>query len=697
MLNSKSKLLRLLILAFVIILQGNFRNLISQNNIIVEDHIEKYLETLEGNDEIDLTELREKFESLIENPVNLNTCDYEELNDIGFLSDLQLKSFFDYRFQFGEIYSVYELQAVPALDLKTIELLMPFITVGSEESRYRMNILSMVKDSKKDLILKTKTIIEDRTGYQSGEGTEPKYAGDKMAYYSKLRIKFENRLSIGLIAEKDPGELFFKGYNKQGFDYYSAHAFIYKPNKWIKELNIGDYTVSFGQGLILHNDFGRGKSAIVNNIKKNASKVIKPYSSVNENMYFRGVGFTVSPVKDLEISLFGSAKKSDASIDAPEIDYEEEEIYVSSLQISGFHRTESEIEGKHSITELSTGSRINYRFRNGYAGANFYLLSLSNSLQRDDNLTDKFRFSGDKLINLSIDYSKLWKNILFFGELARSKNNAYAFIQGVQFVPGSKIDISLLYRNYSKSYESVNSNSFGETIGTNNEEGLYAGINFKINRFWTLSYYQDIWNFDWLRYSIGAPSSGKEFFGILKYTLRHKFNFYVQFKNENKANNLSEANYFTKITENGTKNRLRFHFDINLNKNWELRNRVEFSDFQNSEKHSKGFLVYQDIIFRPLAFPIDFSMRYAVFDATDYEAGIYAYENDLIGESYIPVYYKKGFRTYINIKYQPNPAIRAELRWGRWYYPYEKSIGSGNELINSNHKTELKLQLKLNF
>ena len=245
MLNSKSKLLRLLILAFVIILQGNFRNLVSQNNIIVEDHIEKYLETLEGNDEIDLTELREKFESLIENPVNLNTCDYEELNDIGILSDLQLKSFFDYRFQFGEIYSVYELQAVPALDLKTIELLMPFITVGSEESRCRMNILSMLKDSKKDLTLKTKTILEDRTGYQSGEGSEPKYAGDKMAYYSKLRIKFENRLSIGVIAEKDPGELFFKGYNKQGFDYYSAHAFIYKPNKWIKELNIGDYTVSW--------------------------------------------------------------------------------------------------------------------------------------------------------------------------------------------------------------------------------------------------------------------------------------------------------------------------------------------------------------------------------------------------------------------------------------------------------------------
>lgn len=667
----------------------------AQADLEMDQFIEKYLEMNEGNEEIDLNEIKEIFEFRQENPLNLNTCDENDLKEIFFLSDQQIMSFLDYRSKLGNLISKYELQSIPLFDINTVRMLSAFSTIGDAGLNYNVNIWKMFLNSKKDLVLKSKTILEQKQGFVAKDTISPKYAGDKMTYYTRLKFKYENRLDAGIIAEKDPGELFFKGYNKHGFDYYSAHLFVYKPTHWLKELNIGDYTVSLGQGLIRSNDFGRGKSSIVNSIKKNSSRVIRPYNSVNESMYLRGLGATLAILKNLDLSLFGSFKKIDGNLNDDIIEVEDDELYTSSIQISGFHRTLSEIENKHTINELTFGGRFNYKIRHGYIGLNYFDLKYDKPLIRDEKLYNKFTFSGDHLVNLSLDYSYIFHRILMFGEVSRSKNGALAYIQGLQLVPSSKFDISILYRNYPKDYQSINSNSFGESIGTNNEEGIYAALNFNINRRWSMSFYHDIWRNKWLRSGISTPSVGNEFFGIVKYTIRHFLTCYIQFKNESKATDNSLLISKTKITEQGLKNRIRFNFDIMLNKYLELRNRIELCNYTLSGNTSKGFLASQDIIYRPVGFPIDFSLRYAIFDTDDFNSAIYAYENDLIGESYIPVYYKKGYRTYFNISYSVNSNTRIEMRLGRWYYPNETSLGTGNEMIIGNKKTDFKIQARL--
>lgn len=669
----------------------------AQHSNTLDELMEKYMESVEENDDIDLNLIREKFELLIENPLNLNDCDEEDLRDLELLSDQQINSFFKYRNELGKLISVNELQSIPQFDLNTIYLLLPVVTIGDYSKDYHVSLVDMLGGSKKTLFLKTKTNIETKAGYLADENSVPKYAGNKFTYYSRLKINYENRLDIGLIAEKDPGELFFSGYNKQGFDYYSGHIFLYKYRERIKELNLGDYTISLGQGLILHNDFGRGKSALVTKIKKNSSRVIRPYSSVNENLYFRGIGSTFKINKYSELSLFASQKYIDANIEADTMDFENINVYASSLQITGYHRLQSEIEGKHSVKQKAGGVRLALNLKQIKLGLNIFALSHDKQLIRQDKLYNKFRFAGKSLTNISLDYSFITDRILFFGELARSKNNAFALLQGIQYIPSSKMDIAILYRNYSKSYESLNSNSFGESIGTNNENGLYLGVNLNLSHRWSLSFYHDIWENPWLKYNVSSSGTGSEFFAILKYKKRHKYSFYIQFKNENKSKDIRTSDYFLYKTVPGDTRRLRLHQNIILNKSWELRNRLEFSYHSLDKSISKGVLFYQDILFKPMQFPLAFTFRYAIFDTDDYYSGIYAYENDILGESLIPVYFNKGFRTYINLRYRPNTNITAELRWDRWYYPYEKEIGSGTELIDSNHKTGLKMQLKLNF
>jgi hypothetical protein len=75
-----------------------------------------------------------------------------------------------------------------------------------------------------------------------------------------------------------------------GPDFKSGSLFI-REAKVLKQLAIGDYQVQFGQGLTCWNSMAFGKSSFSVQVKRNAQN-LRPYSSVNENSFFRGAGAT---------------------------------------------------------------------------------------------------------------------------------------------------------------------------------------------------------------------------------------------------------------------------------------------------------------------------------------------------------------------------------------------------------------------
>ena len=95
---------------------------------------------------MDLNEIREIFEYRIDNPLNINTCDENELRELNILNEQQIKSFFDYIRTFGLLFSKYELQAIPYFDLQTVLILNSLVTVGNAESHYQNSLISMVRD-----------------------------------------------------------------------------------------------------------------------------------------------------------------------------------------------------------------------------------------------------------------------------------------------------------------------------------------------------------------------------------------------------------------------------------------------------------------------------------------------------------------------------------------------------------------------
>ncbi|MFN8338152.1 MAG: hypothetical protein U0T36_03960 [Saprospiraceae bacterium] len=241
----------------------------------------------------------------------------------------------------------------------------------------------------------------------------------------------------------------------------------------------------------------------------------------------------------------------------------------------------------------------------------------------------------------------------------------------------------------------LNANAFAEASQPINEKGFYIGLEMRPFKNITFSSYADVWSNPWASYRRDGPTDGKEIFIKMSYIQKRKLDFYIQYRYEQKqvnSNNESIIDY----PEYQTLQRLRFHLGYKLTKEWELRERAEFSFFRKATK-SHGFLAYQDVIFKPIASPFSMTARYAIFDINSYDARIYAYENDILYEFYIPFYQNRGSRFYINTRWRIAKNYTWELRLGRTFYQNVDEISSGNNLIDGRTQTELKTQLKIRF
>jgi len=111
----------------------------------------------------------------------------------------------------------------------------------------------------------------------------------------------------------------------------------------------------------------------------------------------------------------------------------------------------------------------------------------------------------------------------------------------------------------------------------------------------------------------------------------------------------------------------------------------------------KGYLIYQDILYRPDHFPLEATFRYSLFSTDGYNSRIYTYENDVLYAFSVPSYFNNGQRWYIMLKWKIIPKVSMWLRYARTTYFNQHTIGSGNDLINGDTKSEVKIEVKVKF
>lgn len=721
------------------------RHLFAQDTI--EADIEQKLENLaeqSQNEEADYTILLEGLTVYNKKPINLNNTNKDELTEFGLLDEIQIENLLAHIEKNGKLINVYELQSIDGFDLQTIERILPYVKVLDISDQPHVTVKEILQQGNHTFILRGQQILEDQTGFSpidsAGICNSPnsRYVGSPEHIYARYSFKYGSNVSAGITVDKDPGELFFKKNIKytyphkedsilnrnlhDGFDFYSAHLFI-KNIRFVKALAIGDYQIGFGQGLTTWSGLAYGKSSDAIGIKKNAGGV-RPYTSADENLFFRGGALTIGS-KSLQATGFFSKKKIDANISLTDSLNTVEE--VSSLQTTGYHTTPSEIADKHSIEQTIFGGNVSYHKRRYSVGVTGIQTLFGAELNRSLSTYNQFEFTGKGLTNFGADYSLLFHNFNFFGEFAMSTptywanislpdqypirsedfnihfnpitNTGFAYLIGCIIALDPKLSLSVLHRNFQKNYQSLFANAFAESSTPANEQGIYFGITAKPSRTISVNAYYDHFVFPWLKYQVDAPSSGNDFLVQLNYTPNKKFDTYIRYKQKDKFvndNSIDEIDFITPFQQTN----YRWHIGYQISPSLKLRNRVEYIVLDDKSKPEKenGYLIYQDVIWKKLGSKISLALRYALFDTKSYDTRIYAFETDIPGAYSIPSYYYKGSRAYLMLNYDITRHIELWLRWSQTYYANQNVISAGSLTeIQGHTKSEVKVQLKLKF
>ncbi len=657
-------------------------------NSTTEQQLENLTDAAESETEDD--SYLQELDYYLKNPLNLNEADEDDLKELRILSGLQISSFLRYRRLIGNLVSIYELQAIPDWDMITIRKILPYVLVAPKVTVG--NLLSQrFRDGDHSLLVRYSQIMERSRGYdQSGTGT--KYAGGPQRLFFRYRYQFRNTLQFGLLGDKDAGEQFFKGAQRQGFDFYSFHFFARDAGK-VKVLALGDFTVNLGQGLIQWQSLAFRKSVDVTGIKRQ-SPVLRPYNSAGEYNFHRGAGVTIKSGR-LETTEFISLRKLSANLGTDTVSRED---FFSSVITSGYHRTPGEIADKNNVSQVAAGGNLKFSGDNFHVGINTMNYFYSSDLKKRDEPYNLYAISGNQWSNHSLDYSYTGRNFHFSGEAAMDRHLHKAFISGLLLSVDPKADLSIIYRNISSRYQSINGNAFTENTYPTNEKGLFTGISVRPLSSWRIEAYADLFSFPWLKYLVDAPSGGSEYLVQLTYSPNRILEFYTRYRSETKQKNLPENQAVTNILISIPKKSWRTQFNYRLSPAVRIKSRSEIMWYDKvGVKRETGFLLLFDLFYNPPLKNFSTNFRVQYFETEGYNGRIYAYENDVLWYYSVPAFFNRGTRYYLNINYDLSKNISCWLKWSQTHYFDQDTIGSGLDEINGSKKSELRIQFRIIF
>ena len=668
----------------------------------------------EENDEIANNDTYfEQLTDLYESKIQINKSDDEDLlrlSEMGLISESQVNSLLDYRENVGEIINKYELQAIPGWDLNTIKKALPFLKVSGDLADFNVPFKKLILEGKNELFLRYQRVLEDQAGYLpvTGYPDSTKYAGSRDKLYMRFRHKYGSKISFGFTAEKDPGEEFFRGSQKQGFDFYSAHFFMRDVGPF-KSIALGDYHIKLGQGLIGWTNLGFGKSPDIVSVKRQGN-TIEPFTSVNEYLFLRGAAVTLETSDKTELSLFGSYKNVDNNIELDSLDDISLEITKSgNIQEGGYHRTASEIRNKNQNIQTNAGGDFTYKTRRFKLGVSSLYTGFDTPINQNNGNTpyQLYQFSGDQLLNASMHYRFLYGNINLFGEMAMSNDlngrTGYATLNGAIMSLHPSIDLSLVYRNFQPEYQTILADPFMEGSTPQNEHGIFVGIQVKPFKNWRLNAYTDYYRHNWIRFGVDAPSMGHEKLVQLEYRPSKALTITGRFDSKSEGRNLDSNSEI--ILQNewdlvriAKRNRFRLELKYKLTEEVSLKTRlmtVKFDDGVSSTE--RGYMIFQDFSYKPKSFPLSFNTRYGLFDVASSDSRIYTYENDLLYVFAITSFSGIGRRFYFNIRYNIARNISLWAKYARVTFDNAESVRSSNDLIIGNKVSEIKAQLRFRF
>ena len=657
--------------------------------------------------ELDYSDLLEDYLFFAKNPVNLNGDEIQELRSLYLINDIQLNNLKMTIREFGPLVSVYELQNIPGFDEKTINNILPFVKIGALDTKKHLDIKKAFRFGSHQLLMRYEQVLEQRAGYKIATDSAidypgSAYLGSPQKYYTRFAFNFKNQFRFGFTFDKDPGELMSKNNLPDTlkqligdkispvFDFFSA--FVYAETQGIiKQITIGDYHMEFGQGLTLWTGLSFGKSSDGVQLRK-FGRGIRPNSSSNENRFFRGAAITLG-YKNIRFTTFYSSNKVDSNIERDVVDQDEG---ITSIIETGLHRTINELLDKRSLKITAFGAHASYQTNLLQIGLTTLQTGTSTPITPSGELYKLFNFKGTALTNYGVDAGINLNKINFFGEFSMSSNGGKAGLAGINTFLSDRLIVTLLYHNYGKEYQNLYANPFCESSALANEKGIYLGFKALISSYLNLTGYIDHFQFPWIRYRVDAPSVGHDYLFQLSFSPAQKYNSYIRVRFKDKQENEHFPYDYSNKLAQVQRNEFRFFISYEILPAITFKNRLDIVSFKKGTTPTEnGYMLYQDVLYRPEKFPVEFTFRYALFGTDGYDSRIYTYENDVLYAFSIPSFFGDGQRIYLMAKWKLTGRVNFWFRLARTTYFNKTTISSGADEIIGRYKTEVKAEVKI--
>ncbi len=640
---------------------------------------EEVLEDLlqEPTNEEDDSNLYELIEQLLLNPIDINSAEVSELQQVPAIELETAKLIVNHRKKYGKFFSVDELNAVRGLTKEFVDKIKPYLT----SSRTREVAETDRKDEGTiDLVFsKTKILLRSRVSndLQTRRGfIENRFEGTKPRVYNRLIIRYDANFQVGILAEKDPGEL--------SLNEFTSYHFAVRDLGILHRFVLSDYLVEFGQGLAMWSPYGFSKGADAIYPVKRRDHLIKPYTSATETNFLRGAAASIK-IDEFIFSAFYSKNKFDANIDSVTGD-------IISTPIDGFHRTQNEISKKHTAEEELYGARIDYEHKGVLrTGILYYQSEFSNNFLP----SSVFDLTGRKFNYTSFFYDFYYNNINVFGEFAYN-GTSVASINSFQFFIGRDFSFVTSIRSYPRNYISLHGYAFGERSGaTTNEFGIYTGIKWR-TPIGLINFYYDQFKFPFSTFSNPLPSNGDEFLADVISKPLYRLETRIRYKYENKDVKTVLDN--TKQLVKRLRQLIRFELIYSPTKDLRLRGRFEYNNYRVAQINAveDGYLFYQDVRFSPSS-DFNFYARIIFFRTDSFNSAIYEYENDLTGVLTNRALFGEGIRWYLILRYKPMRLFTLSLKYSETYKPKEETISSGFNEIAGNVDNRIALQIDFRY
>lgn len=636
---------------------------------IKAQEIDKILEALEQSQisTEDAENILQKIETNKDNPnkiYNLNKIGREEMLILG-LNNFQIFCLENYILRTGELLSINELKFVNGFDSVTINRLLPYVYVAPKNEKHSLRLDSIFLHSKQTL--RGQYVHNLRTPYGYLRTDNKGFQGENFSSSLRYNLSYYDRLEFSLVAEKDYGEPFYYKNKTYGFDHYSSSLTLRDLGKHVKQLTLGDYRLNIGEGLAMKQSFSLGYLSFDYGIK-HSNNTIAPFRSVSEYNYNRGIALKTE-WNNLEISLFGSYKGIDFN--------------GKSIQETGYHRTETEIKNKNANSIALYGTTIQYYNKGLNIGLTAFAYHFDKAIVKGTQKYQAYNFEGKNNNILSLNSSYTYKSLIFFAEIAKSQNNAFAELIGMQWNISYKHNLSVLVRNYDKEYQNHYASAVGYHSHNANEQGLYLNYSRYINKNLSLFLGGDLYYFPYASYRADEPSHGYKIKSQIDYnpTENQTLNFYFRI-NSHGYNTLIDS---VKQIKPSTICQYQAKYSILLNDHLSLATKVGYShSYTYKDNSNYGYFAYLEGVYQSLDSRHSLRLRYTYFNTSDYDNRFYVYEYSLPLMFSSSLLYQTGHKLYVILSSKLAKNFKAYLRYNLTRYNHTTEISSGNSLVKGN-------------